>query len=186
MPLPTSTDTGNPAGGPVRPDDEERADLLETLSKQRGFLRFTVRGLDDEQAARRTTVSRLCLAGLIKHVSLVEERWANFIEHGPTAMGGGADPAAIEAHAQTFTMQEGETLEGLLDRYQQTSERTDELVRTLPSLDASQPLPEAPWFPRDTRWTARRVLLHMIAETSQHAGHADIIREALDGQRTMG
>ena len=35
-------------------------------------------------------------------------------------------------------------------------------------------------------WTARRVLLHVIAETSQHAGHADIIRESIDGQKTMG
>ncbi|MBV9583186.1 MAG: DUF664 domain-containing protein, partial [Chloroflexi bacterium] len=46
--------------------------------------------------------------------------------------------------------------------------------------------PEAPWFERGARWSARRVLLHLIAETSQHAGHADIIREALDGAKTMG
>jgi hypothetical protein len=35
-------------------------------------------------------------------------------------------------------------------------------------------------------WSARRTLLHMIAETAQHAGHADIIREALDGSKSMG
>jgi hypothetical protein len=64
--------------------------------------------------------------------------------------------------------------------------QTDGLVRTLPDLDASQPLPEAPWFPPGARWSARRVLLHIIAETSQHAGHADIIREAIDGAKTMG
>ena len=44
----------------------------------------------------------------------------------------------------------------------------------------------APWFPPGARWSARRVLLHIIAETAQHAGHADIIRESLDGAKTMG
>jgi len=63
---------------------------------------------------------------------------------------------------------------------------TDELLRTLPDLNAAHPLPEAPWFPPGTSWSARRVLLHVIAETSQHAGHADIIRETLDGAKTMG
>jgi hypothetical protein len=63
--------------------------------------------------------------------------------------------------------------------------RTDELVAALADLDATQPLPKAPWF-TDERWSARRVLTHLIAETAQHAGHADIIRESLDGQKCMG
>jgi Protein of unknown function (DUF664) len=56
----------------------------------------------------------------------------------------------------------------------------------VPDLDASHPLPAAPWNPPGTRWSARRVFLHLIAETSQHAGHADIIRESMDGAKTMG
>lgn len=79
-----------------------------------------------------------------------------------------------------------DTLAGLLDTYQQVAQRTDELVASLPDLDASQPLPPAPWFEPGARWSARRVLLHLIAETAQHAGHADIIRESLDGAKTMG
>ena len=47
-------------------------------------------------------------------------------------------------------------------------------------------VPSAPWFPPSERWSARRALLHIIAETAQHSGHADIIRESLDGQKTMG
>ena len=170
---------------PAKPTDPERVDLLETLAKHRSFLRFTVRDLSDDQAASQPTVSELCLGGLIKHVSLVEQSWADFIERGPAATGP-ADPAAADAHAASFRMLEGETLQGLLDGYQETADRTDELVRTLPSLDLSHPLPEAPWFPPGARWTARRVLLHIIAETAQHAGHADILREAIDGQKTMG
>jgi hypothetical protein len=73
----------------------------------------------------------------------------------------------------------------LLDVYEQVAGRTDDLVRTLPDLDLSHPLPEAPWFAPGARWSARRVLLHVIAETAQHAGHADILRESLDGAKTM-
>jgi hypothetical protein len=80
----------------------------------------------------------------------------------------------------------GETLAGLLARYDEVARRTEDLVLMLPSLDRSQPLPEAPWFEPGGRWSARRVLLHILAETSQHAGHADIIRESLDGAKTMG
>ncbi|MEP6625690.1 MAG: DUF664 domain-containing protein, partial [Acidimicrobiia bacterium] len=54
------------------------------------------------------------------------------------------------------------------------------------TLDADHALPEAPWFEPGARWSARRTLLHIIAETAQHAGHADIIREAIDGAKTMG
>jgi len=80
----------------------------------------------------------------------------------------------------------GQTLQALLADYDAVARDTDELVRTLPDLDASHPLPEAPWFPPGARWSARRVLLHLVAETSQHAGHADIIREAIDGAKSMG
>jgi hypothetical protein len=104
---------------------------------------------------------------------------------GPSAMSGTDDDGEMD-WAGGFRMLEGETLAGLLDDYAQVASRTDELVATLPDLDASHPLPEAPWFEPGARWSARRVLLHVIAETSQHAGHADILRESLDGAKTMG
>ena len=163
----------------------ERADLLEALAKHRYFLRYTVRDLTDEQAARRTTVSELCLGGLIKHVALTERQWINFVLDGPSAMGHWEEGAGQDWSAG-FRMLESETLAGLLDEYEHVARRTDELVATLPDLDVSQPLPEAPWFEPGARWSARRVLLHVIAETSQHAGHADIIRESLDGAKSMG
>ncbi len=75
---------------------------------------------------------------------------------------------------------------GLLEHYDEVARQTDDLGRTLPDLDAAHPLPSAPWFEPGASWSARRVLLHIIAETSQHAGHADIIRESLDGAKTMG
>ncbi|HVB43379.1 MAG TPA: DinB family protein [Streptosporangiaceae bacterium] len=163
----------------------ERADLLAALGKNRHFLRYTTRGLTDKQAARRTTVSELCLGGLIKHVALTERRWARFIVEGPSAMS--FDPATMsDTWQNAFRMLDGETLAVLLEQYEQVAGETDELVGTLPDLDAAQPLPQAPWFEAGASWSARRVLLHIATETAQHAGHADIIREALDGAKSMG
>jgi len=162
----------------------ERADLLSALGKQRYFLRFTVRGLTDEQAAQRTTASELCLGGVIKHVTATERQWITFIQTGPSAMAW--DESGTAKWMDSFRMLDGETLAGLLAEYDRVAAQTDELVRALPDLDASHPLPEAPWFEKGARWSARRVLLHVIAETAQHSGHADIIRESLDGAKSMG
>ena len=162
----------------------ERSDLLETLDKHRGFLRQTVRGLTDEQAGLRPTASELCLGGVVKHVARMEERWVDFILEGPAAIGP-ADEGAYRDHLASFEM-DGASLTGLLSRYEDVARRTDEVVTSLPTLDSSHPLPEAPWFESGTRWSARRVLLHLIAETAQHAGHADIVRETIDGAKTMG
>ncbi|MCY7343295.1 MAG: DinB family protein [Pseudonocardia sp.] len=160
----------------------ERADLLETLGTHRQFLRHTTRDLSDADAARRTTASELCLGGLIKHVATTEESWMAFVLGGADAMGGGD---WTEHHAN-FQMAPGDTLAAVLERYAEVARRTDELVATLPDLDLSHPLPEAPWFEPGAHRSARRVLLHVIAETAQRAGHADILRESLDGAKTMG
>ena len=82
-------------------------------------------------------------------------------------------------------MLEGETLAGILADYQKVTDRTDEVLATV-DLDLSHPLPEAPWFEPGASWSARRVFVHIVAETSQHAGHADILRETIDGQKSMG
>jgi uncharacterized damage-inducible protein DinB len=168
--------------------DAERSDLLAMLATHRQFLRYTTRDLTDEQARARTTVSELTLGGLIKHVTDVERGWAQFIVDGPSALGDAS--AMTEAdwakRANEFRLLDGETLAGVLDAYEATAAATTELVAALPDLDATQPLPIAPWFAPSERWSARRALLHIITETAQHSGHADIIRESLDGQKTMG
>ncbi|MGY1397579.1 DinB family protein [Streptomyces sp. SS10] len=166
----------------------EHADLLETLAKHRDFLRFTTRDLTDEQAGLRTTKSALCLGGLVKHVTATERNWVNFILEGPSAMKDFTEMTEEDfaRRADEFKMLPGETLAGVLDAYAEVARRTEEVVAGLPDLNASWPLPKAPWFEGQPEWSARRVLLHILAETAQHAGHADIIREALDGAKTMG
>ena len=162
----------------------ERADLQDQLTKARFFLRNTVRGLTDEQAARTPTASELCLGGLVKHVSRVERRWTDFVVDGPSAMA--MDENRYADHADSFRILPGETLASIVAAYDEVAARTDALLASLPDLDESQELPPAPWFEPGARWSARRVFLHIAAETAQHAGHADIIRETIDGQKSMG
>lgn len=164
----------------------ERGDLVEALGRHRYFLRNTLRGITEEQAARRSTVSELTLGGLIKHVAMAEQQWTDFIVHGPSAMDAADDQQAFTKWMTGFRMVEGETVSGLLDAYAEVAQHTDSLIASSPDLDASQPLPSAPWFEPGARWSVRRVALHLIAETSQHAGHADILRESLDGAKSMG
>lgn len=162
----------------------ERADLLDTLGTHRFLLRNTLRDLTDEQAAATPTVSELCVGGLVKHVAHTEKGWVDFICEGTAAMAQGEDSYA--EHANSFRMLPGETVASVLAEYERVAARTDELVRTLPDLGLSHELPPAPWFPPGTSWSARRVLQHIVAETAQHAGHADIIRETIDGAKSMG
>ena len=166
----------------------ERADILDFLAKHRYFLRHTAQGLSDEQANTRSTVSALTVGGLIKHVTAVERTWADFARTG----GGREVPEEIEYTPEMiaewenqFRLAEGETLAGVLAEYEKVAAATDDLVRTL-DLDTSYELPAAPWQPPGVFWSVRRVFLHIAAETAQHAGHADIIRETIDGQKTMG
>lgn len=170
----------------------ERADILDVLQKHRGLFRVTAQGMSDDQARTRSTVSELTLGGLVKHVSATEREWARFVQEGPAEnaldwanIDWSNPPAEVASFADGFRMLEDETLEGLLAEYEAVAAATDALVASV-DLDSSHPLPNAPWFPPGARWSARRVFVHIVAETAQHAGHADIIREAIDGQKSMG
>ncbi|MER7417032.1 DinB family protein [Micromonospora peucetia] len=180
--------------------DAERGDLLAALATARSALTNAVRGLSDEQLGQRPTVSALCLGGLVKHVASTEEGWLRFVAEGPSAMRYDlpdgvtwADLAAGTArevpqwaidHANDFQMLPGETLAGILARYEQVAARTQQIVAAVADLSATHPLPQAPWEEPGAVRSVRRVLMHVIAETAQHAGHADILRETIDGARS--
>jgi hypothetical protein len=180
--------------------DAERSELLAALATARSALTNTTRGLSDEQAGERPTVSELCLGGLIKHVASMEEEWMRFVLDGPSAMRYDlpdgvtwADLAAGTArefpqwaidHQNDFRMLPGETLAGVIERYEQVATRSEQIIAAVPDLAVTHPLPEAPWNEPGAVRSVRRVLTHLIAETAQHAGHADILREILDGQKS--
>ena len=162
--------------------EPERAALLEALAQQRYFFLHTVDGLTDEQARLTPTASELCLGGLVKHVALTERGWTDFVEHGTMAGGDDVDP---QARASEFRLVEGETLEDVVTLFREVAAHSDELIRTW-DLDASNELPPAPWFRPGERRSARRTFVHLLAELAHHTGHADILRETIDGQKSMG
>jgi uncharacterized damage-inducible protein DinB len=171
----------------------ERADHVDVLRKHRTLFRRTLEGLTDEQARLTPTVSALSLGGLVKHVAATEQHWASFIVDGPAPtpdidwanVDWANPPPHVQQYADGFRMLEDETLAALLAQYRAVAAATDDLVLAA-DLDARQPLPEAPWFEPGGSWSARRVFMHIVAETAQHAGHADILRETIDGQKSMG
>ncbi len=176
----------------------ELIDLLAVLADARQALLKSVQGLSDEQAAARPTVSTLCLGGVVKHVAAMEEQWLRFAVEGPSAMphelpegvtwgdimAGTAReyPKWLAEHQNGFVLLPGETLAGILDQYEQVAARTEKIVAEA-DLSATQPLPEAPWLESGGAYSVRKVLMHLISETAQHAGHADILRETLDAQQ---
>jgi uncharacterized damage-inducible protein DinB len=159
----------------------ERRDIIETLDKHRGFLRQTLDGMSDDQIRIAGTVSELSLGRLVKHVTATESTWRNFIVNGAAAF----EEMSPDAYEAQWRLEDDDTVESLLAAYAKAAAETDALVAEV-DLDLEHALPVAPWFEPGASWSARRALLHIIAEGAQHAGHADIIRESIDGAKTMG
>lgn len=159
---------------------DERTELLSMLADQRNSLLITVRGLTDADAVKRTTVSELTLGALIKHVTNCERNWIR-IMLSPEQVSGTEimDP-------DEYKVPEGVSLAELVDRYKATAAATDRAVREFGDLGTERRLPDWPWLPEaePVYWSARRILLHLLRETAHHCGHADIIRESLDGANT--
>lgn len=157
----------------------ERGELLRALAEQRELLLITVRGLTDAQAARRTTASELTLGGIVKHMARGEQAWRHILVERDGELPDGM------LDMEQYRMAEGESLPELLNRYAAAARELDAAVtglRGADSMDATVPRPRTPWSPPETvHWPVRRILLYLIRETAQHAGHADIVREALDG-----
>jgi len=162
---------------PATAPDDERGALLAFLAEQRDDLRRTVLGLTHEQATSRPSASELSLAGLIKHVAEVEQGWV--------ARARGEQPAVARDESnwdECFRLVGDETVEEQLAYYEKVAAETESFIRSVPGLDDTFALPDQPWFPPEGRVSMRWLCLHLIRETARHAGHADIIRESLDGR----
>jgi uncharacterized damage-inducible protein DinB len=170
--------------GNVPPVADEREGLLAFLAQQRYVLRIAAHGLTDEQARATPTTSALSLGGLIKHVAATERGWIDLVVQRNR---GTNDEAAEDDYHAGFRLGPDETLAGVLQFYDDVARETEDTIAAIPDLGQAVPVPRGvPWFPQDVdAWSVRWVLLHLIEETARHAGHADIIREALDGATAM-
>lgn len=155
--------------------EDERQGLLAFLNHQRQAVRNATYGLTEDQARLCPTPSGLSLGGLVKHLAYGERDWVDRIEGLPPG------ERSFEDYQASFTLSAHETLAAVLEEYEQYSARTDAVISGIDDLGCRVPLPAEPWFPDPEACTVRWILLHLIEETARHAGHADIIREALDG-----
>ena len=160
---------------------DERGTLLAFVEAQREGLREAARGLTEEQAASRPTVSELSLSGLLKHVAGCELGWLRMAQE--RRADGESD---AESWSDGFRLVEGESMPQVLAFWDGVRQETEAFIAAVPSLDDTFPLPPAPWFPENGKVSMRWMLLHLIEEFARHAGHADVIRESLDGTKAMG
>ncbi|MFF5635663.1 DinB family protein [Streptomyces sp. NPDC012825] len=162
-----------PAGTP----GDERGTLLDFVEAQRAALRRALLGLTEEQAASTPSASELSLSGLLKHVAEVELNWLRLAQRRPNER-----QRTQETWDEGFRLVDGETIPDVVAFWADVAKQTEDFVRSVPSLDETFPLPEAPWFPKDGRVSIRWMVLHLVQETARHAGHADIVRETIDGK----
>jgi hypothetical protein len=161
--------------GFVAPVADEREGLLAYLAQQRLVLRLTAYGLTDDQARATATASQLSIGGLIKHVTGAERLWMATVQQRHFEW-------SAEARQAGFRLGPDETLAGVLDEFDQAANETNAIIAGIADLGQRVPVQrQIPWMPTVEAWSVRWVLLHLIEEIARHAGHADIIRESLDG-----
>ena len=166
-----------PANAPALTD--EKALLLAYIAQQRDGLRNAAFGLTDAQARQTPTAGTLSIGGLVKHVASIERHWVDIALDQERAR----ERAEQEQdYVDGFRLRDDETLAGVLAAYAEVAAETE---AAFAGVDLDQPVPVprgVPWFPQDVEaWSVRWVLLHIMEETARHAGHADIVRESIDG-----
>jgi hypothetical protein len=157
--------------------DTERAALCEFLDRQREALINKVQGLSEAEARRTATVSSLSILSVIKHSAIWEGRWFQEIVAGKGSPEQWSEVESEEVDP-TFCVSDEDTVETVVAYYRDQIAASRKIVAGM-DLDAPCVWPKLAH--RSLRWIA----LHMIEETARHAGHADIIRETIDGSRGL-
>lgn len=153
-------DTGFPTGS-----GDEKVLLVQWLDYLRGAVLRNVDGLDHRQVRWTPDQKLIPLLGIVQHLTNVEWRWID----------GGFGGAVVSRSERQFQPGDEVHLDEAVTAYRQRATATDAVIDSLP---LTQPSAPASWAKgRDLRW----VVLHLINETARHAGHADAVREMLDG-----
>lgn len=161
----------------VRRAPDERAALVEMLDYYRAVVLRKVEGLSDSQLAMALPPSDLTLGGLVMHLALVEDSWfqATFLggEIGEpwSEFDWESDPDWEFHHANEYS------LDVILAQYEGSTARSRAVVDAAESLDAVAAQKARDGSDINLRW----ILVHLIEEYARHAGHADLIRESIDG-----
>jgi len=153
----------------------EREGLSEFLDMQREALIERLQSLSDSEARGTPTASALSLLSIVKHSAIWERRWFQVIVAGRSFEGEWPNTNDDEID-QTFQLTNEDSIQSVVNFYREQIVASQEILKNM-ELDAACAWPKLSH--RNLRWVA----LHMIEETARHAGHADIIRESLDGSR---
>ncbi|MBB5435934.1 putative damage-inducible protein DinB [Nocardiopsis composta] len=150
--------------GPPKTGAGEREVLLGFLDHLRESVAAKAHGVPEPQVRAPGVASGTNLLGLVKHLTHVERHWLLGLP--------------VADWAATFHPEPGESAEDVLRAYRETAARANEAVAACPDLAGAGPRPGGrPGPAPPLRWT----LTHLVEETGRHAGHADILRELIDG-----
>jgi uncharacterized damage-inducible protein DinB len=156
---------------PEPPYTAGEADTLQGfLDFHRATLLWKLEGLDDEQLRRPMVPSGTSLLGMVKHLAYVERWWFQQVWGGQEV----SYPWTDEDPDADWRVEPNDTTEAVLALYRGECDRSREIVAAAPALDE---LANHPRRQLSRRW----ILVHMVEETARHNGHADILREQLDG-----
>lgn len=159
------------------------------LNQQCTQLKLTASGLTDEQARSTPTASGLSIAGLIAHAAQVVNGWIQQVK----------DPARTIRVEEFPEINKTIGLEGMFDgslvpdlpiaevvaSFEKAIDEVENARKAVEEngtdLGTVVPSPENPWMPQDFVMNVRWILGHLSTEIARHAGHADIVRESIDG-----
>jgi len=163
--------------GDLSHDLDERETLIAFLDKYRETVLVKLDGLDREQLSRRLLDSRTTLLGIVKHLLVVERWWfATVVASEPELYEDISDPDA------EWLILDSDNPEQIVAEYRAVCAHSNAIARQAKSLDLQVPhdthIPERHRPGKRVRW----ILVHMLEETARHAGHADILRELIDGR----
>jgi hypothetical protein len=153
---------------PFEGPPDERSGLALFLDEQRAALLRKLDGLTDEQATSHPTASEFCLLTIVKHVAFTERRWFQLEVARRDVPGLWPPPDDREMRVEP-----GDTVESVRRLYEEVIEENRRILTEVSDLDGLSAVN------LNRRW----VLLHLIEEVARHAGHADIIRESIDGAK---
>ncbi len=166
--------------GSCRMIDEFAKDNLHgRLRRDRKALLWKLDGLSEYDARRPLTATGTNLLGLVKHVAIVEARYFGEVFDRPSPE---PLPRWQDSDGSDLWATEGETRDQIIGFYRRTWEHSDATINELP-LDAPG---HVPWwrepYPNTNLFA---IMVHVLSESIRHAGHADILREGLDGRTGM-
>ena len=160
----------------IRISTDEKEVLTSFLDSHRAAMLELCEGLSDEDLRRRLVPSMTTILGMVKHLAYVERWWFQDVFEGRAC----EYPITEDDWDADFRIEPEETTEEILDLYRSECKNSNEIIAAHGLEDVSRNHSQRP--PCTLRWT----IIHVSMDIARHAGHADILREQMDGKTGIG